>query len=320
MSKALAKASYDRGFLEKLAPSWEAYLLPGRSTDGIITGFLAEAAREPKIAQCNPTSVALCLLLCARLGFEPGSPLGHVYLIPYGGVLTPIVGYKGLLELLRRSAEVQHIEAGVVYQDELDRGLFTARFAPAEINHAWALDVDRSDEKLVAAYCSVVLTNGARQQTILDRKQIEARRGRGHDGPAWRTDYAAMARKCPIRALLASGLVPLSADDQRRVAAVWETERADGGVSDASPLAVITSRLAEHGAPTTTNVLDAAAAALPAEVEDGQDCPTADELTGIGLERHGKEMWAAILAEQVGEDWHSREWTPAERQKVWGLV
>lgn len=318
MSKALAKASYDRGFLEKLAPSWEPYLLPGRSTDGIITGFLAEAAREPKIAQCNPTSVALSLLLCARLGFEPGSPLGHVYLIPYGGVLTPIVGYKGLLELLRRSAEVRQVDAGVVYRDELTRGLFTATISPSEIHHAWALEIDRSDEHLVAAYCYVVLVTGSRQQMILDRKQIEDRRARGKGSqPAWKTDYAAMARKSAIRALLASGLVPLSADDQRRVAAVWETEQP---TSAPAPLAVLPGQAPEHVAPTTTNVLDAAAAALAAEVEDGQDCPTADELTGIGLERHGKEMWAAILAEQVGEDWHSREWTPAERQKVWGLI
>lgn len=303
-------AKYDRSYLGKLAPSWEPYLLPGKTTDGIITGFLAELARTPKIAQCSPTSVALCLLLCARLGFEPSSPLGHVYLVPYGGVLTPIVGYRGLLELLRRSAEVRHVAAGVVYRDELEGGLFSATLEPPEIHHAWHPTVNRADDQLVAAYCSVLLINGARHQTILTREQIEARRARGHDGPAWRTDYAAMARKSAIRALLSSGLVPLSADDQRRVSAVWEAECAQEGDTPEPPARI---------APAADPLPPLAQLTEDLEATEGDGVPTQAEIMERGSETHG-DAWPRLVGDILGPGWDDAAWDLAERARVASLL
>ena len=53
----------------------------------------------------------------ARLGLEIGGPLGHFHLVPFRnsklGVkgVTPILGYKGMIVLARRSGEISSIAA-----------------------------------------------------------------------------------------------------------------------------------------------------------------------------------------------------------------
>lgn len=185
---------------------------------------LVEAGRNPKLAECTGATLSACLMLCAELGLEPSGPRGHAYLIPrntkvkhpdgpdtYEMQCTLLVGYKGLAELARRSGQITRLNAQVVYQDELDRKLWRASLEPAQIVHEYALDIDRSDDKLVAAYAVAEMSDGSKAQVILSWSQIEARRKRGKAGDSspWSSDYAAMARKTVLRALLTGGLVPM---------------------------------------------------------------------------------------------------------------
>lgn len=318
-TKALAKPDSIEGLLAKLAPSWEAYLPPGMTSDAIINGFMAEREREPKIAQCTVQSVKDSLLLCARLGIEPGSPLGHVYLIPYnvknqGLTLTVIVGYKGYLELMRRSGEVAQVVAGVAYIDELERDLFEASIVPPMIRHGYSPDVDRSPARLAVAYCAVEMLGGGRYQAILNREEVMARKARGQGAqPAWRTDEAAMWRKSAIRALLAAGIVPLSADDQRRVGAA-----ADAETHEARTRGVVIPAEAV----TIPDAPDAPALAPPAgaEAADGHERPTKAELLQWGSKKLGAADWRAALVRIVGEDWSKRDWSGRERDALWELV
>jgi recombination protein RecT len=321
--KALAKP--DSGLdalLAEIAPTWEPYLPAGMGGDAIINGFMAEVERVPKIAQCTVQSIKDSLLLCARLGLEPASPLGHVYLIPYnvknqGLVLTVIVGYKGYLELMRRSGELAWCVAGVAYQDELDANLFRATIAPPVIEHDYDPDVDRSPAGLAVAYCAVQMTEaagGGRCQAILNRAEVMARKARGQGAqPAWRTDEAAMWRKSAIRALLASGIVPLSADDQRRVVAARDAE-----VYEARTRGVIIPAEAV----TIPEAPDAPALAPPAgpEPDDGHERPTKAELLKWGSKKLDSTAWRAALERIVGKDWSTREWTNAERDEIWRLL
>ena len=183
--------------------------------------LVIEAQRTPKLLACTSESILQALYQCAGLGLEPGGPLGHVYLIPYGDKCTTIVGYKGLLELVRRSGQISRCNAGVVYRDEIKRGRFHATIEPPSLRHDLDLEIDRSDSEIVAAY-AVAHTDQGPYQVVLSRPEIEARRRRGAargSGP-WGTDYASMARKSALRALLAGGMVPLSP----QIAAVLEAE------------------------------------------------------------------------------------------------
>src|SRR5690554_5026431 len=73
--------------------------------------------QTPQLAQCTPESFLGALMTCAQLGLEPG-PLGHAYLVPYGREVTFVPGYRGLLELARRSGQIRTIAAHVVKQND----------------------------------------------------------------------------------------------------------------------------------------------------------------------------------------------------------
>lgn len=258
MTKSLAKRAPEewRKFLQapELAEKIKGVLPRHLNPERMALLVLGEMARNPKIAECTSASVALCYLTCSQLGLEPSSPLGHVYLIPrkLKGVmtLTVLVGYKGMLELARRTRDVTWIGAKAVYEDEITRGLWRGSIVPPQIEHKWGSDIDRSDNKIVAAYCMITMKGGGQYQEILTRDEIDARRKRSrasNDGP-WVTDFAAMCRKTPIRALLTGGTVPLSAEVAEGLRHEADELAPDHRVIDvaADPVAALDEMVAER--------------------------------------------------------------------------
>lgn len=86
---------------------------------------VANAIRTtPKLGQCEPMSFLGALMQCAALGLEPNTILGHAYLIPFDnkkkGVteVQVVVGYKGLIDLARRSGHITSLSANIHYSDD----------------------------------------------------------------------------------------------------------------------------------------------------------------------------------------------------------
>lgn len=87
--------------------------------------LMANAMRKtPKLAECDPMSLLGGLMTCAGLGLEPNTIMGHAYLIPFKngrkGIteVQLVVGYKGLIDLARRSGHITSISANVHYSDD----------------------------------------------------------------------------------------------------------------------------------------------------------------------------------------------------------
>src|SRR5690242_16201396 len=81
------------------------------SVDRLLKVALLARGKDSKIAACSPESLLKCVIQSAELGLEAGGPQGHAYFVPYKGELTLIVGYRGMLELVRRSGLVSSVEA-----------------------------------------------------------------------------------------------------------------------------------------------------------------------------------------------------------------
>lgn len=345
-----ARYSGWREFAVSLEPYYEVFLPRGMRAAQISLGFLAALRRAQKpdgtndIAQCSPASIRLALLLCARLGLEPASPLQHVALVPYKNELKAIVEFRGYVELMYRTGAVRWTHADAVFQGELESGGWAAVLSPPAIRHVWSPDVDRNPDKLVAAYAITELTEaagGGTFVTVLDRAQVHARRNRspawksGKEDTPWRKDIAAMWRKSAYRAHIQSGELPVSADDRRIVLA---------GASAGQQLETIRAQLAEaghrpelpdsvievEGDPPPEAITDAKPERPPhdrgaaeklqtAIVEiDDQAVPTKEELIKMGA-KHG-ETWEGILRDQLGKDWKTRPWSLDERHVIFGLV
>lgn len=91
------------------------------SADRLARIALTEIRKVPKLAQCDQTSFLGAIMQCAALGLEPGGALGHCYLIPFDNKrqnrteVQFIVGYRGMIDLARRSGQIVSLSARVVY-------------------------------------------------------------------------------------------------------------------------------------------------------------------------------------------------------------
>jgi len=230
------------GYLEtikpKLAQAARAHLTPDR----LVRLALGEAARNADMMACTEASWAAALSLCNQVGLEPGSSLGHVYLIPRWNrkrknakgdplpaaqELTVIVGYKGLMRLAHNSGAVKRLSAAPIYRYEIKEGLFHYSHEPPEIKHAWSPDAPAAlpDEEIVGGYGLAEMADGQRVQCWLSRAQLDKRQRMAAEYGIARDWYPEWVRKTCLRALLNSGSVPLSADMVEAIAAEtaqWE--------------------------------------------------------------------------------------------------
>lgn len=214
-----------------------ALALPRHMTaDRLARIALTEIRKVPKLAQADPTSLLGAVIQCAQLGLEPGNALGHAYLLPFdkreknaqgrwetvGTEVQLIIGYRGMVDLARRSGQIVSLEARAVYA--ADR--FEVRYGlDAELIHVPEFEGDPGELKFVYAVAS--LKDGGKQFEVMSRRDVEAIRARSKakDSGPWVTDYEAMAKKSVLRRLFK--LLPVSIELQR---AVGLDEQADAGV------------------------------------------------------------------------------------------
>lgn len=172
---------------------------------------LVAVTKQPKLLNCTVTSVMRALMTASELGLDCSGTLGSGYLVPFANECTFMPGYRGLIDLARRSGEVSTIEARVVYKQDVFRVEFGT---DPRIIHEPYMAADRKSDKasMVCVYAVAVLTDGTKQSEVMTLADIEAIRNRSRakdDGP-WKTDYAEMARKTVVRRIMK--YLPLSSE------------------------------------------------------------------------------------------------------------
>ena len=154
--------------------------------------------QNPKLAQCNQESLLGALMVSAQLGLEPGV-LGQCYLIPYGRECQFQIGYKGMIELLRRSGQLKDIYAYSVYEND-------------EFEMTYGLDRDlkhkpnlQNKGNFIGCYCVAVLKDDARAFEYMTKEEIEAhgkKFSKTYGNGPWKTDFEAMAHKTVVKKML----------------------------------------------------------------------------------------------------------------------
>ena len=154
--------------------------------------------QNPKLAQCNQESLLGALMVSAQLGLDPGT-LGKCYLIPYGRECQFQIGYKGMIELLRRSGQLKDIYAYSVYEnDEFEMTYGLER----NLKHKPNLQ-DRGN--FIGCYCVAVLKDDARAFEYMTKEEIEVhgkKFSKTYGNGPWKTDFEAMAHKTVVKKML----------------------------------------------------------------------------------------------------------------------
>jgi len=197
-----------QGLLESLKGEM-AKALPKHMTADRMARVSLTAVRMTKgLGDCTHASFAACIMTLSQLGLEPSNGLGHAYIIPFKNIragtteATLIIGYQGMIELARRSGQVENIWAYPVYEgDDFD---VTYGLAP-DVKHVPRFATN-DPRKLIAVYAAATLKGSTKPVfVVLQKVEIEAFRKRGASGKniktPWDTDYQAMALKTAVRQL-----------------------------------------------------------------------------------------------------------------------
>lgn len=187
-------------------------VLPAHMTPERTMRLMMNAVRAtPKLMECTTESLFGATIHCAQLGLEPNTPLGHAHLVPFNNRranrtdVQVIIGYKGLVELARRSGQIAAIYAEPVYSKDK----FAIRLGTdGEIEHSPYLEGDRGDLK--AFYAVAKMKDGSHQFEFMSLSQVEAVRdgSQGYqsaqrfkkDHP-WISHFVEMGRKTVLRRL-----------------------------------------------------------------------------------------------------------------------
>lgn len=183
-----------------------------------------EIRKNPKLLECSPQSFLGAVLTAAQLGLEFG-PLQQAYMVPFKkrfkdsegnwqsiSEIQLIVGYKGWLSLINRSAEIQSVSAHAVYE----RDDFDYSFGMDETLTHKPAKGDRG--AVIAYYCVIRKTNGGRSFAVMTMDEMLAHRERyakkfdGKFTGPWLENFEEMALKTVF--LRAKTWVPVSAEAQ----------------------------------------------------------------------------------------------------------
>lgn len=174
----------------------------------------------PKLLECSASSLLGALMLSAQTGLEPG-PLGHAYFVPRWNKNSGqtecqwMLGYKGIIELARRSGQLTSIEA----REVCERDHFEYSYGLDERLEHWPY-MGGERGPIVAVWGLAKFVDGGHYFVVMSKADIDAAKDRSDSakrgfGP-WISDYAAMARKTVIRRMVP--YLPLSAEQAAVVA------------------------------------------------------------------------------------------------------
>lgn len=137
---------------------------------------LSELKKNEKLLTAfneNPASMFASILAGAEIGLIPSDMLGEFYLIPrkIDGkmTVTPLIGYKGLVNIILRSGEVSKVHTQCVFEGEEFEPIYGLE---PNIIHKPNYEVERSSKTLKFVYAVAKLKNGDFQFEVLSKGDI----------------------------------------------------------------------------------------------------------------------------------------------------
>jgi len=95
----------------------------GISPQEFMVKVINAVKKSPDLLKCTPQSLFGSILYFAEIGLPFNTPEGFGYILPYSlkGQMeaTPIIGYKGLIEMAYRNPKVKSIRIQSVYENDL---------------------------------------------------------------------------------------------------------------------------------------------------------------------------------------------------------
>jgi recombination protein RecT len=169
-----------------------------------VRQFCTQIRLNPKLAECEQSSLVGAMMTGTALGLDPSPSLGEFYIIPYenrkrGTIEAQFqLGYKGMIALAYRGG-VKRFEAHAIH--EKDHFDYSLGLAP-RLEHKPNLFGDRG--RAIAYYATAQLPSGEVVFEIMSQTDVEAhmkRYSRSYNDGPWKTEFDEMAKKTVAKSL-----------------------------------------------------------------------------------------------------------------------
>lgn len=207
-------------YLKQMAPQMKEAMPKHMNLDRLMRITLTTIRTTPELRQADPGSVLGAVMQAAQLGLEPGL-LGQCYLLPFKnrnkGITECqfIIGYKGMIDLARRSGHIESIYAHAVYEN--DEFEYELGLNPT-LKHVPTMDSNKGE--YIGSYAVAHFKDGGYQMEFMPKPDIEKRRNASPGGKSsyspWNNYYEEMANKTVIRHMWK--YLPISVEVQQAVA------------------------------------------------------------------------------------------------------
>jgi recombination protein RecT len=220
-SKALSEMSHKdqvKYLLESNRDAIMAALPKHLSAERLLQVATQVAITTPGLKNCYVPSLIGGIMQCTMMGLEPNTVLGHAYLIPFRNKkknrtdVQVIIGYKGLIDLARRSGQIISIAAHEVCQNDH----FDYMYGLVERLEHKPADGERGE--ITHFYAVAHMKDGGHAFEVMTKAAVQlvmkGSQSKGEYGP-WKDFFSEMGRKtvwrrlakyCPISVDLARGV------------------------------------------------------------------------------------------------------------------
>lgn len=219
---------YFKDSAEQMLLAMPAHLSNIEGVKRLERQIMTEVRRNPALLEeVDPLSVLAAAIATAQLGLSGDGNLGEVYMVPYKRIVKLIIGYKGYMQLARRSANVHLFLPAIVYENDyfkMRRGLHP------QLDHVEAEDGKRG--KIKGVYVVATFFHGEPTFHYMPKSEVDKIRNSspGNQKPSspWNLWYTAMMIAKCIRQLCK--YLPLSAEDRQLKEAIAIDELGDAGL------------------------------------------------------------------------------------------
>lgn len=201
---------------------------------------------DKTLQACDPSRVMAEVLKAVSLKLPINKQLGFAYIIPYSGVPTFILGYKGLLQLCMRTGAYRYINAGPVYEGELA--------SEDKLRGDIDLSGERTGDKVAGYFAYIETLNGFAKAIYWPMSKVVShakKYSKNFGGKIWQDNFDEMATKTVLRYLLSHWGV-MSVDMANAISSDENAEVADAAIDAQPPIFVN-----ENADPVTGEILPA---------------------------------------------------------------
>lgn len=185
-----------------------------------MASILNVVGNDDLLKKADPMSVISSCMVAASLDLPVDKNLGYFYVVPYGGTATPILGYKGYVQLALRSGQYKNINVVEVYEGEL--------VSFNRLTEEIKIDFEqKKSEKIIGYAAYFELLNGFKKTVYWTAADIERHKQRFvKSGFGWKNDPTSMAKKTVLKNMLSKWGI-LSVEMQKAYADDEQAERID---------------------------------------------------------------------------------------------